>query len=197
MYKLKAEVSTWCLSPRDLALVVSSPDTIPHILCRAEPNDPCPQHAVLRLECPCLPCWSAEFHAFKGQLKRPLATKLFLIHQNIITHLTSVCHYYSHRVLPHCWGEQALACMGLPYRPSVPLKTAIRHVYTAVFKTHNQQGPTIQHRELCPVSCNNLNGKKIRKRIDTRIDITESLLCTLQTNTTLLNNYTPVKHKVK
>ena len=51
-------------------------------------HDPCPQHAVLCLECPCLPCWSAEPHAFKDQLKRPLATKLFLIHQNIITHLS-------------------------------------------------------------------------------------------------------------
>ena len=36
---------------------------------------------------------------------------------------------------------------------------------TALFKMDNQQGPIVQHRELCSVLCNNLNGKKILKRI--------------------------------
>ena len=34
------------------------------------------------------------------------------------------------------------------------------HIHIAVFKTDNQ-GPTVQHRELCSVFCNNLNGKRI------------------------------------
>ena len=44
-----------------------------------------------------------------------------------------------------------------------------------IFKINNQQGPPVQHRELCLILCNNLNGKRIRKRIDTCICITESL----------------------
>ena len=30
------------------------------------------------------------------------------------------------------------------------------HGYTAVFNMENQQGPGVQHRELCSVLCNNL-----------------------------------------
>ena len=32
------------------------------------------------------------------------------------------------------------------------------HVYTAIFKTDNQQGPTEQHRELCSALCGSLDG---------------------------------------
>ena len=35
------------------------------------------------------------------------------------------------------------------------------HVHTALFKMDNQQGPTTQHRELCSMLCNNLNGNRI------------------------------------
>ena len=59
------------------------------------------------------------------------------------------------------------------------------HVYTAMFKIDNQQGPTLQHREFCSIFCKNLNGKRIWKRIDTCICITESLCCTPEINTTL------------
>ena len=31
----------------------------------------------------------------------------------------------------------------------------------AVFKMDDQQGPTVYHRELCSILCNNLNGKRI------------------------------------
>ena len=50
-------------------------------------------------------------------------------------------------------------------------------VHTAICKMDNQQGPTVEHRELCSIFCNNLNGKSIWKRIDTCICITESLCC--------------------
>ena len=46
------------------------------------------------------------------------------------------------------------------------------YVHTVLFKTANQQGPTVQHRELCSILCNSLNGKIIWKRIDTGICIT-------------------------
>ena len=50
----------------------------------------------------------------------------------------------------------------------------------------------LPYRELCPISCNNLNGKRTWKRIDTCICITESLCCTPETQpcffrTVLLN----------
>ena len=32
-------------------------------------------------------------------------------------------------------------------------------VHTAVFKMDNQQGPTVMHREVSLILCNNLNGK--------------------------------------
>ena len=46
----------------------------------------------------------------------------------------------------------------------------------------NQQGPTVGHREFCSIFYNNLNGKRIWKRIDTCICITESLCCALEAN---------------
>ena len=33
------------------------------------------------------------------------------------------------------------------------------HVHTAIFKMDNQQGPTVQHRELCSVLCGSLDGR--------------------------------------
>ena len=33
-------------------------------------------------------------------------------------------------------------------------------IHTAVFKMDNQQGPTIQHRELCSMSCGSLDGRR-------------------------------------
>ena len=32
---------------------------------------------------------------------------------------------------------------------------------TAIFKMDDQQGPTVEHRELYATSCNNLQGKRI------------------------------------
>ena len=36
-----------------------------------------------------------------------------------------------------------------------------QHTLTAMSKIDNQQEPSVQHRELCSVLCNNLNGKII------------------------------------
>ena len=35
------------------------------------------------------------------------------------------------------------------------------HVPTVIFKTDNQEGPTLQNKEHCSIFCNNLNGKRI------------------------------------
>ena len=55
------------------------------------------------------------------------------------------------------------------------------HKHTTIYKIDNQQGPTVKHRELYSISCNNPSWKRILKRIY----ITESLCCTPETNTTL------------
>ena len=46
-----------------------------------------------------------------------------------------------------------------------PLSTRIMgpvdgHVPTAIFKMDNQQGPTVQHMELCSVLCGSLDGRE-------------------------------------
>ena len=35
------------------------------------------------------------------------------------------------------------------------------HMHTTIYKIDNQQGPTVQHRELYSILCNNLHGKRI------------------------------------
>ena len=40
-----------------------------------------------------------------------------------------------------------------------------QQIHTAIHKTDNQHGPTVWHRELCSISYNNLQWKRIWKRI--------------------------------
>ena len=56
-----------------------------------------------------------------------------------------------------------------------------QQVETVIYKIDEQQGPTVQHRELYSVHYNNL-GKTV-KRIHTYTCVTESLCCTPETNT--------------
>ena len=63
------------------------------------------------------------------------------------------------------------------------------HVYTAIFKMDNQKGPIVQHRELYSVLCASLNGRGIWGRMDTCMCMTESLLCSPKTATSLLIGY--------
>ena len=69
------------------------------------------------------------------------------------------------------------------------------HVHTTVFKMDNQQGPTVEHRELCSVLCGSLDGRAVWGRMDTCICPTESLHCSPETVTTLLISYTQYKIK--
>ena len=50
---------------------------------------------------------------------------------------------------------------------------------------------------MCSVLCGDLNGKEIQKRGDMCIHIADSFHCTVETNTTLLNNYTSIWKKKK
>ena len=65
------------------------------------------------------------------------------------------------------------------------------HVHTAVFKMDNQQGLTVQHRELSSVSCDCLDGVGVWGRMDTWVCMAESLCCSPETIKTLLIDYIP------
>ena len=54
-----------------------------------------------------------------------------------------------------------------------------------MYKINNQQGPTVQHRELYSMFCNNLHGKRIYKIRNMCICIIKSRCCTPETNTAL------------
>ena len=69
------------------------------------------------------------------------------------------------------------------------------HVHTATFKMGNQQGSTVQPRELHSVLCGSLDGRGVWGRMDTCICMAESIYCPLETITTLLISYSPVQNK--
>ena len=58
-----------------------------------------------------------------------------------------------------------------------------------------QQGPTIQHKELCSVLCVSLDGRGVQGRMNTCTCMVESLcFCPPKTITTLLIGYTPTQN---
>ena len=59
-----------------------------------------------------------------------------------------------------------------------------------VFKMDNQQGPTVEHRELCLMLCGSLDGRGVVGRMDTCMRMVESLCCSHEATTTLLIGYT-------
>ena len=72
---------------------------------------------------------------------------------------------------------------------SVHLVKTYGCVYTAVFKMDNQQGPTVQHMELCSMLRGSLDGRGAWERMDTHICVVESFCCPPETITTLLIGY--------
>ena len=64
------------------------------------------------------------------------------------------------------------------------------HVHTAIFRMDNQQGPTVQHMELCSMLCGSLDGRGVWKRMDTCTCMAESLHCSPATITPLLIGFT-------
>ena len=69
------------------------------------------------------------------------------------------------------------------------------YVHIVIFKMDNLQGPTIQHMELYSMLCASLDGRGVWGRMDTCICMAESLLCSPETITTLLIDYTPIQNK--
>ena len=63
-------------------------------------------------------------------------------------------------------------------------------MYTTIFKMNKQQGPIVQHMELCSMLCGSLDGRRVWGRMYTRICIAEALHCSPETITTLLIDYT-------
>ena len=64
-------------------------------------------------------------------------------------------------------------------------------VHIAIFKRDNQQGPTVEYRELCSMFCGTLDGKGVWERVDSYICMAESLCCLPETITALLISYIP------
>ena len=73
------------------------------------------------------------------------------------------------------------------------------HVHTAIFKMDNQQGPAVQHLELCSVLGGIREGRRPWGRKGTCIRTAESLHRSCETITTLFANrlYPNAKEKVK
>ena len=53
------------------------------------------------------------------------------------------------------------------------------HAHNTIFKMDNQQGPTVEHRELCSMLCGSQDGKGVWQRMDTCVCMSGfALLCT-------------------
>ena len=72
---------------------------------------------------------------------------------------------------------------------------AFRHVHTAILRVDNQQGSTVQHRELCSMLCGSLDGKGVWGTMGPCICMAESLCCLPETITSLVIGYTPIQNK--
>ena len=69
------------------------------------------------------------------------------------------------------------------------------HGHTAVFNKENQQGPGVQHRELCSVSRGSLDGRGVWGRRDPCTCVAESLQCPPETIITLFIGYMLIRSK--
>ena len=70
------------------------------------------------------------------------------------------------------------------------------HVHAAIFKKDNQQGPTVQHRELCLMLWGSLGVPRgVWGRMDPCICMAEPLPCSPETVIALLIGYTPVQNE--
>ena len=128
---------------------------------------------------------------------------MYIICQCLIDHLLqSVAFSYSlHLMLSPSKYEYGIFTLLLLFYPilfwdkSPTFKTMKNFYYLVLASISTYLEPT---RTYCiaqgtlPNIRNDLNGKRIWKRIDTCICITESLCCTPEANTTLLINDTPM-----
>ena len=82
-----------------------------------------------------------------------------------------------------CWGEGRVREFGEGW------------VHAAIFKIDNQQGPTVQHRELYSILCGSLDEMGVGGRVDKGVGMAESPCCSPETITKLLISYTPIQSK--
>ena len=79
-------------------------------------------------------------------------------------------------------------------------RLGLTHIHTTVYKIGNQRGPTVEHRELYSILCNNLYGKRTWKTIDICIFMLKHcavhLKLTQHCNSTILQYKTKIKKKV-
>ena len=68
------------------------------------------------------------------------------------------------------------------------------HVHAAIFKMDSQQGPAVEHMELCSMLCAWLDGRGCWGRMDTCICMAESLCCSPETTTALLIGYALIQN---
>ena len=61
-----------------------------------------------------------------------------------------------------------------------------------MFKMSSQQGPTVQHMELCSMLCGSLAGRGAWGTMDSCVRMAESLCCAPETTTTLLIGHIPI-----
>ena len=61
----------------------------------------------------------------------------------------------------------------------------------------NQQGPTVEHREVCSMLCCSQDGSRVWGRMHTCICTTESLCCPPETHIIVNWLYFNIKYKVK
>ena len=62
-----------------------------------------------------------------------------------------------------------------------------------IFSMDNQQGPFVEHRELCSMLCGSLDRRRVRGRMDTCVCMAESLYYLPETLTALLISYTSIQ----
>ena len=70
-----------------------------------------------------------------------------------------------------------------------------QHVPTVMFKMDNQQDATVWHRELCSMYVAAWMGGTFGGEMDTCVCMTESLLLSPESITTLLTGYTSIQNK--
>ena len=72
------------------------------------------------------------------------------------------------------------------------------NMYTLLYlKMENQQGPTVQYRELCSVFFASLDGRGFWGRMDTCIRMAESLHCLPETHSIVNQLYSSTKESFK
>ena len=70
-----------------------------------------------------------------------------------------------------------------------------RYVNATIYKMGNQQGPPVQHMELCSMLCGSLDERGVWGRVDTCMCMAEYLHSEPETSTALLIRYASMQNK--